>query len=254
MERVELGRTGIRVSRLAFGTGTNGFGGKSDQTALGVEPLSALLCYAQERGVRFWDTADSYGSHPHVCHALRTTPREEVVLLSKTGSRDEAAAVADVERFCRELRTDYLDVVLLHCMTASDWPTTHAGAMRGLEKVRERGLVRAVGVSCHHFGALSVAAEHPWVQVVMARFNHAGRNMDAPPDEVLPVLRRAHANGKGIFGMKPLAKGLLAEDADAALRFVFGQGIFHAVSIGMVNRAQVDENVALAARYAKAVA
>lgn len=114
MEYVDFGGTGLKVSRLAIGTGTHGFGGRSEQSDLGVRALSSLLRRAYDRGVTFWDTADGYGTHPHVAEALRGIPRDGVVIATKTISRSAAQVTRDVERFLQELDTDVLDVVLLH--------------------------------------------------------------------------------------------------------------------------------------------
>src|SRR5579863_2884051 len=120
-DTVTLGNTGIKTSRLAMGTGTVGSGHHSHQTALGVQGLSDLLCNGYDHGLRFFDAADSYGSHPHVAEALKRVPRDKVTVLSKTWTRDPATARADLDRFRRELGVDYIDVCLMHCVTEADW-------------------------------------------------------------------------------------------------------------------------------------
>ncbi len=161
MDTVDLGLTGLRVSRLCFGTGTNGWGGSSNQSRLGLKGLSGLLRFAHDHGVRFWDTADQYGTHRHVAEALKGLDRDSVVLTTKTTSRTEDGVTGDVERFLREAGTDVVDIVLLHCLTQSDWPERFPGAMDALSRARDRGLIRSVGVSCHDFGAFETAAETP---------------------------------------------------------------------------------------------
>ena len=186
MQQVMLGNSGIEVSRLCIGTGTVGWSGSSNQTRkLGTEGLIDLLCYAYDSGVRFWDTADQYGSHPHVREALRRLPRDQVVITTKTTSRTPAGVRDDVERFLRELGTDYADIVLLHCLTEDDWTTRYEDCMEALTKCQAQGLIRAVGVSCHDFEAFKLAAITPWVEVVLARINYAGVIMDASPEEVI---------------------------------------------------------------------
>ena len=128
-ETVTLGNTGIKTSRLAMGTGTVGVGHHSHQTALGVAGLSALLLNGYEQGLRFFDAADSYGSHPHVAEALKHVLRDKVTVLTKTWSRDAASARADLDRFRKELGTDYLDVCLMHCVTEGDWTVPFARAL-----------------------------------------------------------------------------------------------------------------------------
>ncbi len=128
-DTVTVGKTGIQTSRLAMGTGTVGSGHHSHQTALGIKGLSELLLNGYEHGLRFFDAADSYGSHPHVSEALKHVPREKVTVLTKTWARDAATAKADIERFRRELGTDYLDICLMHCLTEGDWTERYRGVM-----------------------------------------------------------------------------------------------------------------------------
>jgi len=116
-DTVTLGKTGIQTSRLAMGTGTVGSGHHSHQTALGIKGLSDLLLNGYDHGLRFFDSADSYGSHPHVAEALKHVPRDKVTVLTKTWARDAATARADLDRFRRELGTDHIDVCLMHCLT-----------------------------------------------------------------------------------------------------------------------------------------
>lgn len=246
MQQVVLGNSGIEVSRLCIGTGTVGWNGSSNQTRqLGKEGLIDLLCYAYDSGVRFWDTADQYGSHPHVKEALRVLPRDQVVITTKTTSRTPSGIREDVERFLRELGTDYADIVLLHCLTEHDWNTRYADCMDALSKCRDEGLLRAVGVSCHDFTAFKLAAVDPWVELVLARINYSGELMDASPAEVIPVLDEMSGNGKGIYGMKVYGAGKLLEDRRRALGFVLDLPSVDAVVLGMENKAEVDENVEL---------
>ena len=251
MQQVMLGSSGIEVSRLCIGTGTVGWSGSSNQTRkLGTEGLIDLLCYAYDSGVRFWDTADQYGSHPHVREALHRLPRDQVVLTTKTTSRTPAGVRDDVERFLRELGTDYADIVLLHCLTEHDWTTRYEDCMEALSKCQAQGLVRAVGVSCHDFEAFKLAAVSPWVEVVLARINYAGVIMDASPEEVIPVMDEMAARGKGIYGMKVYGAGKLLDDRRKALGFVLDLPSVDAVVLGMESKAEVDENVELIEKLA----
>jgi aryl-alcohol dehydrogenase-like predicted oxidoreductase len=245
MDTVEFGKTGLRVSRLAFGTGTNGWGGRSEQSALGVDGLASLLRLAYDHGVTFWDAADEYGTHLHVAKALQGIPRDDVVIVTKTMSRKAEQVTRDIERFLRELQTDVLDIVLLHFMTQADWPRSHTGAMEALSRAREQGKVRAVGVSCHGLGSLRAAAETDWAEVVLARINMAGVNMDASPAKVVPIIERLYTSGKAIYGMKVLGCGQLAGEARAAIQYVLQLGIVHAVVVGTSGREQLLENVRL---------
>jgi aryl-alcohol dehydrogenase-like predicted oxidoreductase len=245
MNYVDFGRTGLKVSRLSIGTGTHGWGGRSEQTALGLAGLADLLRLAYDHGVTFWDAADGYGSHPHVARALRGLPRDQVVIATKTMSRTGQDVTRDVERFLRELDTDVLDVVLLHCLTRRDWPKHDAGAMEALSRARERGQVRAVGISCHSLGALHTAAETDWVDVVLVRINMAGVDMDASPAGVVPVIARMYASGKAVYGMKVLGCGRLVKEARAAIQYVLQLGTVHAIAIGTSRQEHLFQNLRL---------
>jgi aryl-alcohol dehydrogenase-like predicted oxidoreductase len=250
MEYVDFGKTGLNISRLSIGTGTHGWGGHSEQSALGVDRLASLLRLAYDQGVNFWDTADAYGTHPHVAKALCGIPRDEVVIATKTEARDAREVTRDVERFLRELGTDVLDVVLLHFVTQSDWPQRYAGAMEALSRAKEQGKVCAVGVSCHGLGPLRVAAETEWADVVLARINPAGVSMGGHPSEVVPVLERLYAAGKAVYGMKVLGCGQLTRRARDAIQYVLRLGTVYAITIGTSRREHLRENVRLVEEFA----
>ncbi len=243
MDTAELGRTGIRVSRLCFGTGTNGWRGRSNQTDLGLQELADLLRYAHDRGITFWDSADQYGSHPHVARALSGLNREDVVITTKTCAKTAAEAEKDIDRYLRELNTDYIDIVLMHCLTSANWPDSFAGVMDVLEKKKQAGIIRSHGVSCHDFGAFERAAEIPWVDVVLARINYAGKHMDGPPEKIIPVLEQMDEAGIGVYGMKVVGCGDLGRDARNAIHFVLDLPSIDAITVGMLSRREVDENI-----------
>lgn len=245
MRQVILGDTGIQVSRLCIGTGTNGWGGRSNQTSLGLKGLANLLRFAYEQGINFWDSADQYGSHPHIREALKTLDRQSVVITTKTVAQTAEQMRSDLDRFRQELNTDYLDIVLLHCMTSPDWPIKMKPVMEVLSEAKEQGIVRATGVSCHDFRAFQRASEEPWVEVVLARINYSGIHMDASPQEVIPVLEKMHRLGKGLYGMKVMGQGSLGKDPRKALRFVLGLPCVDAVVVGMESTREILENVRL---------
>src|SRR5438105_5568931 len=198
-DTVTLGKTGIQTSRLAMGTGTVGSGHHSHQTALGVKGLSELLLNGYDQGLRFFDTADSYGSHPHVAEALKHVPRDKVTILTKTWARDAASARADLERFRRELGTDYIDICLMHCLTEGDWTERFQPVMDWLSEAQQKGIIRAHGCSCHSIEALRAATKSPWVEVHLVRINPVGAFMDSDPNTVVSVMREMRAAGKGII-------------------------------------------------------
>lgn len=220
---IELGPRKVKVSRLAMGTGTNGGGGSSNQTKrLGLKGLGDLLRAAHDNGVFFWDCADQYGTHPHIKEGLKSVPREKVAILSKTHASTVAEMKADIDRFRRELGTDYIDILLLHCMMDADWPERKKGAMEYIAELQEKGIVRTKGVSCHTLGALKTAAATPWVEVDLARFNPAGVAMDADPKTVYGVLKQMKAAGKGVIGMKIFGAGRLRNRTDECLQYALG--------------------------------
>ncbi len=232
VDTVTLGSTGIQTSRLAMGTGTVGSGHHSNQSALGVEGLSRLLLNGYDSGLRFFDAADSYGTHPHVAQALKQTDRSKVTLLTKSWARDAAGMRADLERFRRELNSEHLDIVLMHCVTEPDWTTQFRGAMDVLAEAKQKGMIRAHGCSCHSIEALRAAAKSPWVDVDLARINPVGAHMDADPDTVVGVLREMKAAGKAVVGMKILGQGAMGNRQDEAIRFALGLGLLDAFTIG----------------------
>jgi aryl-alcohol dehydrogenase-like predicted oxidoreductase len=240
-DTVTLGRTGITTSRLAMGTGTVGVGHHSHQTDLGVKALSNLLLNGHDNGLRFFDTADAYGSHPHVAEALQHVQRDKVTVLTKTWSRDPAEARADLDRFRRELKTDYLDICLMHCLTEGDWTERYKGVMDVFSEAKEKGIIRAHGCSCHSIEALRAAAKSPWVDVDLVRINPIGSHMDADPDTVVSVLHEMKAAGKGIIGMKILGQGDLRGRQDEALNFALSLGVLDAFTIGAENKAEQED-------------
>src|SRR5438874_5804481 len=240
-DTVTLGKTGIKTSRLAMGTGTVGSGHTSHQSSMGVKGLSELLLNGYDHGLRFFDAADSYGSHPHVAEALKHVPRDKVTILTKTWARDAATARADLDRFRRELGTDYLDICLMHCLTESDWTERYKGVMDVLSEAKQKGIIRAHGCSCHSIEALRTAAKSPWVEVDLARINPIGSHMDAEPAVVVSVLKQMKASGKAVIGMKILGQGDMRNRQDEALRFALGLGVLDAFTIGAESRSEQED-------------
>jgi aryl-alcohol dehydrogenase-like predicted oxidoreductase len=240
-DTVTLGKTGIQTSRLAMGTGTVGSGHHSHQTALGVKGLSDLLLNGYDHGLRFFDSADSYGSHPHVAEALKHVPRDEVTVLTKTWARDAATARADLDRFRRELGTDHIDICLMHCLTEGDWTDRYKGAMEVLSEAKEKGIIRAHGCSCHSIEALRAATKSPWVEVHLVRINPIGSYMDSDPNTVVSVIKEMRAAGKGIIGMKILGQGDLRHRQDEALNFALGLNLLDAFTIGAESQSEQED-------------
>src|SRR5713101_4689416 len=240
-DTVTLGKTGITTSRLAMGTGTVGSGHHSHQTALGVKGLSDLLLNGHDNGLRFFDAADAYGSHPHVAEALKHVPRDKVTVLTKTWAREPADARADLDRFRKELGTDYIDVFLMHCLTEADWTERYRGVMDVLSEAKQKGIIRAHGCSCHSIEALRAAAASPWVEVDLARMNPIQSNMDADPATVLGVLKQMKTSGKAVVGMQILGAGDLRNRQDDSLRYALSLGVLDAFTIGAENRNEQED-------------
>ena len=240
-DEVVLGKTGIRTSRLAMGTGTIGGGKHSNQTRLGTDPFVKLLADGyHDNGLRFYDAADSYGSHPYVAAAIKTMPRDKVTVLTKSDSRDPKDLRDDLDRFRKELGIDYIDIVLIHCVTEDDWTTRYGGAMDVLSEAKEKGMIRAHGVSCHSIEALRAAAKSPWVDIDLVRLNPVGAHMDAHPDTVVSVIKEMRSQGKGIVGMKILGQGAMRDKPSQALQYALGTGVLDAFTIGA--ESQLEQN------------
>jgi 1-deoxyxylulose-5-phosphate synthase len=239
-DTVTLGKTGIKTSRLAMGTGTVGFGKHSNQTALGVSGLSALLLNGYDNGLRFFDAADSYGSHPHVAAALKQLPRDKVTIMTKSDTRDPQQMRANLDRYRKELGTDYIDIVLMHCMTEGDWTEQYKATMDVLSEAKQKGIIRAHGCSCHTIEALRAAAKSPWVEVDLVRINPIGSHMDADPDTVISVIRQMKSSGKGIVGMKVLGQGDLRNRQSEAIKYALSLNLLDAFTIGAESKREQD--------------
>lgn len=250
VDKVKLGNTGLTVSRIAMGSGSVGGNKASNQTRLGMEKFVALARHGYERGIRFYDMADSYGSQPFFGNAIKGLPRENLTLLTKLwthpdGSEKVEPVRENIDRMRRELGTDYLDILLMHCMTNGDWTETRKHYMDGLSKAKQDGIVKAIGISCHNLDALKKAAESPWVDVIMARINPFGVIMDAEPDAVKEVLAVAKANGKGLVGMKIFGEGrkVKEEEREQSLRFALTEANLHCMTIGFESIPQMDDAI-----------
>jgi len=243
-DRIFLGPHRVEVSRLAYGTGTSGWGHSSNQTRkLGIKGLADSLVQAYHEGITFFDCADMYGSHPHVKEALKSIPRDKVTILTKTTATTAEAAQKDLDRFRTELGVDTIDILLLHCMTDDDWNVKRRGAMDVIERARQKGVVRTHGVSCHTLGALKTAAAEPWVEVDLARLNPRTVAMDAPPDTVIPILTNMKKQGKGVIGMKVFGAGKMRDEQDAMLKYALSQDCLDCFTIGMESPEEMHDVV-----------
>jgi 1-deoxyxylulose-5-phosphate synthase len=240
-DKVALPHTGFKVTRLATGSGSRGSKGESNQTRIGMPAFETIIRHAYDRGLNFWDMADMYGSHEYYGKCLKFIPREKVAILTKTINRDAAGVKADIERFRKEIGTDYIDVLLFHVLQDGDWPETMKATMDVVSEAREKGIIGTFGCSCHSIEALQAAVESPWTEYILARINHAGNRMDGTPDEIAAVLRKGHEKGKFIMGMKILGMGDLMPEVNKSLEFVLDQGFINSFTIGFESAVQLDE-------------
>jgi len=258
VDKVKLGNSGLTVSRIAMGTGTKGYNKSSNMTRRGMDHFVKLAHHAYERGIRLYDMAEGYGSMPFVGESVKTFPRENLTLLTKMWTHDDGServeSVADnIDRYRKELGTDYIDILLMHCMQKGDWNKTRTHYMDGFSKAKQAGIIKAVGVSCHNIDALREAAVNPWVDVIMARINPFGTNMDDSPDVVKEVLAKAKANGKGVIAMKVFGEGVHIKDdeREQSIRFALKEGNIHCMTLGMETIAEMDDAIERVMRTVK---
>ncbi len=260
-DRVVFGKTTAKATFLAQGTGYNGIAHSSDHTRMGKPAFETLLRHSLEQGINFIDMADLYGTHPYFRDVLKTIKRDQVTLLSKMWPRQDywcspsGGAKEEYTRFCKELGTDMIDIMLIHCCMETDWPQKFSRVCDEMSELKQQGKLRAVGISCHHLDALKTGATNPWVDVIFARINNKGAAMDGSPEEVAAVLKTARANGKFIVGMKIFGAGKLTtpEAKDASLKFVLENRLVDAMTVGMKTPAEVDDTIGRLNRALKAV-
>jgi len=251
LQRVALGKTGIKPTLLGVGTGISGGNRSSYLTRQDKAKSIATLRHAYDRGIRMFDCADTYGTHGLVAEALKGMDREELVLTSKIWTRkggipepERPDANIVVDRFRKELNTDYIDVVQLHCMVDAQWTDAERRQMDLLEDLKAKGIIRAHGISVHSLEAMIAGVKDPWVDVLHARINPFGIAMDKPdPAEVVEVIHQMHSSGRGVIGMKLVGNGDLRDESDKidqALKFVLGLGSVDMMIVGFESETQID--------------
>ena len=252
LQIVRLGKSGLKSTLIGMGTGFSGYNRSSNITSAGV--AESIIHQAYEKGIRFFDCADTYGTHPFTAAALKGIPRESYTLSSKIwvsqgGIPEPERPDADVviERFRKELNTDYLDLVQIHCMTDPHWTDKQKKQMDILENLKAKKIIGAHGVSVHSLEAMEACVESPWVDVVHVRVNPFGDAMDKKdPDTVIPVIAKLHKAGKGIIGMKLIGNGNLknnSEKIDSSLKYVLGLGTVDMIIVGFELPEQIDNYI-----------
>ena len=258
VDRVSLGKTGLKVPRIAMGTGSHGGNQESNQTRLGKETFIKMARHAWDRGFHFFDMADSYGSHTFVREVLKEVPREKATLLSKVWTTDTKwqkvhPVEKTIDRFRMETGSDYFDILLMHCLMNGNWKEEKKSIMDAFSLAKQKGIVKAVGVSCHNYDAMKIAVEDPWVDVILARINPFGIHMDGKPGEIMSLLEIARKNGKGVIGMKIFGNGDNTSDneRERSLNFALKSDNIHCITLGLQSIAHVDDAVERAMRIVK---
>jgi aryl-alcohol dehydrogenase-like predicted oxidoreductase len=249
---VTLGNSGAKVTRLAFGTGT--MSGQV-QRDLGQEQFTKLVRYAHERGIRFFETAESYaGMHEMLGIALQGVPRDSYQLMSKITTYHEGDPQAKIDQLRKMAKTEYFDIMLLHWQHSATWPTDSKRYQDGIAEAQEKKIVLTRGASVHGLPALRQVPGNPWLEVAMIRMNHKGTRMDAEDyntndpgnvNEVVDHVRRVKKQGMGVISMKLVGEGAFTQRADrqAAMKFAFRHAGVDAVTVGYKNTAEIDEAV-----------
>lgn len=249
---VPLNKTGLTISRLGIGTGSNNGHVQAD---LGKADFIKLIRYAHERGVTYIDNAKNYVTFDWISEAIQGLPREKVFLQSKIWGIP-ADTMATIDKFRSSYKTDYIDSLLVHCMTKPDWTDDHKRMMDAFDEAKEKKWIRAKGVSCHSLPALQTAAQSDWNEVHLVRVNPQGRHMDHPGGDsgrksvdvnpVLAEIKTMHEKGRGVIGMKICSNGDFSNDPAArekSIRFAVNHPHIDAIVIGMRSTGEVDENI-----------
>jgi len=251
---VTLGKSDVKVTRLAFGTGT--FGGHV-QRQLGQADFTRLVRYAYDHGIRFFETAESYHGMPEMLAiALKGLPRDSYRLMTKYSTPASGDPGPKIDQFRRQLDTEYIDILLLHCLRPPTWATDYESLMDGFLLAQQKGIIRSHGASIHGLPALRTIPGNQWLQIAMIRMNHNGTRMDTPSmrdidepgnvPEVVAHTKKVHAEGMGVISMKLVGEGRFTsvKDRDAAMKFAMNLGCVDSVTLGYKNTAEIDDAIA----------
>ncbi len=250
---VTLGKSGVQVTRLAFGTGTHS--GRI-QRELGQEGFTRLVRYAYDHGIRFFETAQSYPQMPEMlAAALKGVPRDSYRLMHKMTVNPGLNPAPLIDQFRKQCQTDYFDILLMHCMRSGQWPAELERVQDGFSEAKSKKILLSKGASVHGLPALRAFPGNQWLDIAMIRMNHNGTKMDGlspndgnTPGDVNEVTRHAkqvHSEGMGVISMKLAGEGSFTsrEDRRKALKFAMDLGAVDAVTIGYKNTAEIDEAI-----------
>jgi predicted aldo/keto reductase-like oxidoreductase len=252
VDQMTLGKTGIKLSRLGIGTGSNN---GHEQTALGRDGFTKLIHYAYDQGITYIDTAQAYATFDWISDAVKGLPREKLFIQSKMdGKPADVLAVIDQHR--KTFNTDYIDSLLVHCMTRDAWTDEWKRVMDGFNEAKEKKWIRAKGVSCHSLPALRAATASDWTEVHLVRVNPQGIYTDgevadwnsSSHHDISPVMQEIktmHEKGHGVIGMKIFGAGTFTGTADRekSIRFAMACKEIDAVVIGFTSTQQIDEAI-----------
>lgn len=251
-DKVTLGKSGLQVTRLAFGTGSNN---GHVQAALGQQEFSKLIAYGYERGIRFFETAESYATPAMLGEALKPFPRESYVLMHKVTTDEGVDPKQRFDELLRASQTEYFDIMLLHYQHSDKWFAETRRWQEGIEEAQEQKRIRSRGASVHGLPALRQMPGNTWLDVAMIRMNHKGRRMDGPSymeddnpsnvSEVVAHVKQVHSQGMGVISMKLVGDGTFTQHSDrqAAMRFAFQNAGVDCVTVGFKSKSEIDEAI-----------
>jgi 1-deoxyxylulose-5-phosphate synthase len=250
---VTLGKSNVKVTRLAFGTGTSS---GAVQRNLGQPEFTRLVRHAYDHGIRFFETAESYhGMAEMLAIALQGLPRDSYRLMTKYSTPPTGDPAAKIDLFRQQLGTEYIDILLLHCLRPPTWATDYKGLQDHFSEAKSKKVILCHGASIHGLPALRTIPGNEFLDIAMIRMNHKGAHMDTPEmrdvnmpgnvDEVVAHTKKVHAQGMGVISMKLVGEGSFttSEDRDAAMKFAMNLGCVDAVTIGFKNTAEIDEAI-----------
>jgi predicted aldo/keto reductase-like oxidoreductase len=251
VDQVALGKTGIKLSRLGFGTGSNS---GNVQHELGQEAFNKLIHYAYDQGITYFDCAQSYKTFDWIAGAIKGLPREKLFIQSKIPDQPEQIMAA-IDHHRKVFDTDYVDSLLIHCMIKDHWTDDWKRIMDAFDEAKDKKWIRAKGVSCHSLPALRAATASNWTEVHLVRVNPQASHIDGPEEnwdksgtDVTPVLaelKTMRAKGRGVIGMKIIGNGDFTkpEDREKSIRFAMSRPELDAVVIGFKSTAEIDEAI-----------
>ena len=254
VDQVPLGSTGMKLSRLGIGCGTNS--GRVQQ-ALGQEGLTRLIRYAYDQGITFIDIAGGYRTHGMLREAIRGLPREKLFIQTKMGGTPKKP-LEGIDQYRKTYGIDYIDSLLVHCTIRPNWDDRRKRVMDAMQEAKDKKIILAHGVSCHSLPAVKRSVELDWVDVHLVRVNPQGSHMDTPQSDtwnarsneshVLPVMEqiaRMRDKGRGIIDMKILGEGDFTnpKDRERSIRLAMQCGLLDSVTIGFKSTAEVDEAI-----------